>query len=284
MFWTVFTCKRCLICAYFSPDSYTNISQAILWIENSYFSQKQWFEVKNLLMMGFLVYYWDVFISHLDSHSDGTHSLQRIHWCASDAMLNFSKSMMKKQTLSWSEGEQAFCKFSFLGELVLEIKKNKRPCVTFCTFDLWNILCRCGDDVWMSVNELISLSVLFQHPLCVRRWWPIPANCWEPSHAGDADDSPFPETFHHAGDHSGYSLLHYTGFIVLIWIFHPQHMGIPQKNRWHATCSGQDEPNRRAGQWKSPTDRRNYTSYIIHQYHFQMCSIHNVCGVPVFSR
>ncbi len=29
--------------------------------------------------------YCDVFISCLDFHSDGTHSLQRIHWWASDA-------------------------------------------------------------------------------------------------------------------------------------------------------------------------------------------------------
>ncbi len=41
----------------------------------------------------------DVFISCLDSHSDGTHSLQWIHWWASDLMLNFTKSVqMKKQT------------------------------------------------------------------------------------------------------------------------------------------------------------------------------------------
>ncbi len=33
-----------------------------------------------------------VFIICLDSHSDGTHSLQSIHWWASDAMLHFSKS------------------------------------------------------------------------------------------------------------------------------------------------------------------------------------------------
>ncbi len=30
-------------------------------------------------------------ISFLDSHSDGTHSLQRIHLWASDVMLHFSK-------------------------------------------------------------------------------------------------------------------------------------------------------------------------------------------------
>ncbi len=66
--------------------------------------------VKNVLMMdlfftntafGFIkcylmdwsgVDYCDVFISCLDSHSDGTHSLQRIHWWASDGMPHFSKS------------------------------------------------------------------------------------------------------------------------------------------------------------------------------------------------
>ncbi len=35
----------------------------------------------------------------LGSHSDGTHSLQRIHWWASDAMLNFSKSVQMKKKL-----------------------------------------------------------------------------------------------------------------------------------------------------------------------------------------
>ncbi len=38
-----------------------------------------------------VVDYCNVFISCLDSHSDGTHSLQGIHWGGSDVMLNFSK-------------------------------------------------------------------------------------------------------------------------------------------------------------------------------------------------
>ncbi len=42
-----------------------------------------------LEMCGLLVDHFDVFISCLDSHSDGTHSLQRIHWWAGDVMLNF---------------------------------------------------------------------------------------------------------------------------------------------------------------------------------------------------
>ncbi len=36
--------------------------------------------------------YCDVFISCLDSHSDGTHSLQRIHWW--DTMLHFWKKLI----------------------------------------------------------------------------------------------------------------------------------------------------------------------------------------------
>ncbi len=72
---------------------------------------------------GLLVYYCYVFISCLDSRSDGTHSLQRIHWRASDVMLNFSKSvLMKKLThlhLEWSKGLYIFGKFQFLGELFL---------------------------------------------------------------------------------------------------------------------------------------------------------------------
>ncbi len=39
------------------------------------------------------------FISCLDSHSDGTHSLQMMHWWPSNVMLHFSKSvLMKKET------------------------------------------------------------------------------------------------------------------------------------------------------------------------------------------
>ncbi len=72
-------------------------------------------------MLGLLVDYCDVFINCLDSHSDGTHSLQRIYWCGSDVMLNFPKSvLMKKQThlyLGWPEGKSIFSKLSFLGEL-----------------------------------------------------------------------------------------------------------------------------------------------------------------------
>ncbi len=59
--------------------------------------------------------YCDVFISYLESHSDGTHSLQRIHWWAINVMQNLKKSVpMKKQThlhLECPEGEQIYSRF-----------------------------------------------------------------------------------------------------------------------------------------------------------------------------
>ncbi len=93
-----FLLEKCLICAYFSPDSDETIcfsmEKAMLWIEDSrHLSPAHWLE-----WCGLLVDYCDVFIGCLDSHSDGTHSLQRIHWWASDVMLHFSKSVMMEKT------------------------------------------------------------------------------------------------------------------------------------------------------------------------------------------
>ncbi len=55
--------------------------------------------IAGLKWCGLLVDYCDVFISCLDSHSDGTHSLQRIHWWASEVMLNFSISVLLKKLI-----------------------------------------------------------------------------------------------------------------------------------------------------------------------------------------
>ncbi len=51
---------------------------------------------------GLLVDYSDVFISCLDSHSDGTHSLQRIHWWVSDMMLHFQISSHEETNTYWA--------------------------------------------------------------------------------------------------------------------------------------------------------------------------------------
>ncbi len=64
---------------------------------------KMW--IDGLGWCGLFVDYCDVFISCLDSHFDGTHSLQRIHWWASDLSKSF---LMKKQTypnLGWPESK-----------------------------------------------------------------------------------------------------------------------------------------------------------------------------------
>ncbi len=58
--------------------------------------------IDGLEWCGLLLDYCDVFISCLDSHSDGTHSLQRIHWWASDVMQNFSKSVVLQANWAYS--------------------------------------------------------------------------------------------------------------------------------------------------------------------------------------
>ncbi len=103
-----------------------------VWLHNDPFndglvSYKHSFSLHKMLIdglesCGLLVDYCDVFISCLNSHSNGTHSLQMILWWASDVMQNFSKFIMKEQThlhVGWPEGESVFSKFSFLGELFL---------------------------------------------------------------------------------------------------------------------------------------------------------------------
>ncbi len=84
------------------------LKKATLWIQDSYFRLKQWMEVKNVLVMDLFnmqlftsqdVNWWTrvVWITCADSHSDGTHSLERIHWWASDAMVNFSKFFSEEE-------------------------------------------------------------------------------------------------------------------------------------------------------------------------------------------
>ncbi len=55
-----------------------------------FISNMQLFTITLMTWWTRLVDYCDVFIRHLNSHSGGTHSLQRIHWWAGDIMLNLS--------------------------------------------------------------------------------------------------------------------------------------------------------------------------------------------------
>ncbi len=99
-------------------------------IKDGFVSYKQSFLLHKTLTdglewCGFFLWIIVMFlISCLDSHSDGTHSLQRIQWWASDVMLHIAKSVsIMKQThlhTGSSEGEYTDSTFSFLGELFLQ--------------------------------------------------------------------------------------------------------------------------------------------------------------------
>ncbi len=81
-----------------------SLEEALLWIIDWYFNQKCRFKVFSL-----------------DSHSDGTHSLKKMH--DEQVMQKFSKSfLMNKQTHGWPEVKLIFHKFSemkIVGELFL---------------------------------------------------------------------------------------------------------------------------------------------------------------------
>ncbi len=95
-----------------------SLEKAILWIKDCSILEKvlklmDWFLSNMLLFASQDVNWWmgvvritrSPLILITTAHSDGTHSLQRIHWWASVVVLNFSKPiLMKKQThlhLEW---------------------------------------------------------------------------------------------------------------------------------------------------------------------------------------
>ncbi len=100
------------------------LEEALWWLTDWYFGQKRWFEVKIQnedfvsykyapittqdinWRTGFTCSTCNVLIGYFDSHTDGTHSLQRINWWASDVMLHSSKSTPIKNPshFGWPEG------------------------------------------------------------------------------------------------------------------------------------------------------------------------------------
>ncbi len=100
---------------------------------------------------GLLVDYCDVFISCLDSHSDGTHSLQSIHCWDTDGMLNFFKSeetnkliyildgLRMTTFLFWTpsyrlQNEHTPCKW---GQTMVDFNKNRFTHHWCGTLSLW---------------------------------------------------------------------------------------------------------------------------------------------------
>ncbi len=106
----------CIFFFWFRQDNFFLLDKATLFTEESYFkvniistvdlfigNTAFHFTRHELMDCSGVYYLWIV----LDSHSGGTHWLQRIHWWASHVMLHFSKPvLMKKQThlhLGWLE-------------------------------------------------------------------------------------------------------------------------------------------------------------------------------------
>ncbi len=131
LFWTVFACillvfDLCIFLSWFRQDDFITRESNVM-DRRFIFFPKQHFKVKtpqwricffqtcltrHELMDWSGVDYCNVFFSCLDSYSDGTHSLQKIHWGATDVMQHLSKSvLMKKQThlhFEWLGSEHIF--------------------------------------------------------------------------------------------------------------------------------------------------------------------------------
>ncbi len=79
-------------------------SETILSLKNVCLSQTCSFSLHKTLFDRPVMDYCDVFIRCLNSHSDGTHSLQKIHCWASNVMLNFSNSASINKLISILNG------------------------------------------------------------------------------------------------------------------------------------------------------------------------------------
>ncbi len=113
-----------------------SLDEALIWITNSYFVQKRWFEVENVLMIdlflktcSFLLH--KMLINGLFGLSFWRHPFTAedpllSKWCR--LKLNFSKYVsMKKQThlhLRWLQGVYIISKFSFLGGEIFSLSNN----------------------------------------------------------------------------------------------------------------------------------------------------------------
>ncbi len=94
----------CIFLSWFRQYQLFGQGKSILWLED--FKKNLMlglFVTNSLLFASQNINWWsgvdycDVFISFLDSHSDGTHSLQRTNWWASDLVLHFSKSVLMEK-------------------------------------------------------------------------------------------------------------------------------------------------------------------------------------------
>ncbi len=103
---------------------------------------------------GLLVDYCDVFSSSLDSHSDGTHSLQSIHCWDSNAMTHFSKSDEEtNSSTSWMDWGWAHFQQIFIFDCTIPLKEmeGQVECIAF-----WDIVSHA-----VSLNSIVNITNTF---------------------------------------------------------------------------------------------------------------------------
>ncbi len=103
----------CIFLTWFRQDDFS-LDKAMLRIDDLYFSWKQRFEVKNFWIIDLFTI---IIISCLDSHSDGTHSLQRIHWLASNA--KFLQICLDEETNSSTSWGRVYFQQFFIFENIV---------------------------------------------------------------------------------------------------------------------------------------------------------------------
>ncbi len=96
--------------------------------------------IDRLEWCGLLVDYCDVFISCLDSHSDGTHSLQRIHWWMDHSSDEETNSSISWMAWGWVNFQQIFS-FGWTIPLKCEKTLNIALVTTFSRtyFECWRV-------------------------------------------------------------------------------------------------------------------------------------------------
>ncbi len=122
--------------------------------------------IDGLEWSGLLVDYCDVFISCLDSHSDGTHSLQRIHWWASDGISPNPFPPRNKLIYIFAWGWVNFCVIYSFSSHVFQIKQSIFQKRDLCTQICWIQKCalqirdpNMNSEIW--ANDLISYPCSF---------------------------------------------------------------------------------------------------------------------------
>ncbi len=131
--------------------------------------------IDGLEWWGLLVDYCDVFISCLDSHYDGTHSLQRIHWSESDAtFLQICSDEETNSSTSWMAWGQIF----IFGRAIplmwlnqLKKKCNDRKCFSSIHEQMphwwrsWPKKCRCHPKMILCIKKanLIFRMITLSH-------------------------------------------------------------------------------------------------------------------------